>query len=83
MNSTADEAKDFYPGLKGQQVKDLNINGVRVKLLGISTKGPNNADFCPWFYNSSTPAHNPNGFDLWVEVVISGQTKKFGNWKED
>lgn len=82
VNSTADEAKNFYPALKASQARDMKVNGVMVKVLGIAVKGPT-GDFCPWFYNSSTPAHNPNGYDLWVDVILNGQTKRFGNWKED
>ena len=79
----ADDAKNFHPVLKAnQQVRDMPVNNKTVKLLGVATKGPN-GDFCVWNYNSSTPAHNPNSFDLWVEVLLSGKTNTFGNWKKD
>ena len=79
----ADDARNYHQALNiNRQVKTMNVNGVDVKLLGVQTKGPS-GDFCPWIYNSSNPVHNPHGFDLWVEVSISGQTKAFGNWKQD
>lgn len=34
----------------------------------------------PWRYNSSSPTNNPNGFDLWVDVIIAGKTNRFSNW---
>jgi len=36
----------------------------------------------PWRYNASHPSHNPNGFDLWVEVRAGDQHLVVGNWKE-
>jgi len=82
-NATADDAKNFHPVLKvGQQTTEIQINGHQVKLLSVACKGPN-GDFCVWNYNSSTPVHNPNSFDLWVDVLLSGKTNTFGNWKKD
>ena len=78
----AEDARNFHPALKAsQQVKEMNVNGVNVKLLGVSIRGPS-GDFSPWYYNSSAPAHNQNGYDLWVIVTINGQPRTFGNWKE-
>jgi len=36
----------------------------------------------PWRYVATQPTNNPAGFDLWAEVVIGGQRRTFGNWKE-
>lgn len=36
----------------------------------------------PWHYVSTNPTNNPNGFDLWVQVVHRGQRKLIANWKE-
>jgi prepilin-type N-terminal cleavage/methylation domain-containing protein len=34
----------------------------------------------PWRYVSSKPTHNPNSYDLWVDVPISGKTYRISNW---
>ena len=31
-------------------------------------------------YVSSNPTNNPNSFDLWVDVIISGKTNRINNW---
>ena len=37
----------------------------------------------PWSYARGTNAvHNPDSFDLWVDVVIGDQTNRIGNWKK-
>jgi hypothetical protein len=36
----------------------------------------------PWRYNSSRPVHNADSYDLWAEVIIRGQPRIIGNWKE-
>ncbi len=35
----------------------------------------------PWRYVSSNPTNNPATFDLWAEVIIRGQRRVIGNWK--
>jgi len=78
----ADDAANYFRGMKvSQQVRDIKVNDVIVKVLGVSAKGPS-GDFSPWFYNVSSPIHNPNSYDLWVEVTLSGQTRQLGNWKD-
>ncbi len=49
--------------------------------LVVPYKGPN-GDYNPWRYISSNALHNPDGFDLWAEVVVGGKTVVIGNWKE-
>src|SRR5437667_3948850 len=61
-NFKADDAKNFFSALKANEVNTNYIPGVA--LLGVSVNGPSGT-FSPWFYNSSTPIHNPSGFDLW------------------
>jgi prepilin-type N-terminal cleavage/methylation domain-containing protein len=34
----------------------------------------------PWRYVSSKPTHNPNSYDLWVDVPIGGKTYRVSNW---
>jgi len=31
-------------------------------------------------YVSSSPTNNPNSYDLWVDIVISGKTNRLSNW---
>ncbi len=50
-------------------------------LLVVPYKGPH-GDFNPWHYNSSSPEHNTETYDLWAEVVINGKTEIIGNWKD-
>lgn len=42
---------------------------------------PARPDANPWRYNSSNPIHNPGHFDLWCEIVVRGQKRIIGNWK--
>jgi prepilin-type N-terminal cleavage/methylation domain-containing protein len=34
-------------------------------------------------YVSSNPTNNPNGFDLWIDVLIGGQTNRISNWDKE
>jgi len=78
----AEDAQNFHQALKtASQVREVDVNGVKVKLLGMAISGPS-GDFSPWYYNRSNPTNNPNSYDLWVEVFVSGHPKKFGNWKD-
>ena len=83
-NALADDAKSFFDTVKANQIR---ADAAGVKFMGISINGPSGnwpgGDFCPWFYNSSNPVHNPGAFDVWVEVIVNGKTNTFGNWKQD
>lgn len=35
----------------------------------------------PWRYVSTNPTNNPNSFDLWAEIVVKGERRIIGNWK--
>jgi len=54
---------------------------VLITNLLVPYKGPN-GDYNPWRYVSSNALHNPEGFDLWAEVQVGGNTIVIGNWKE-
>lgn len=43
----------------------------------------NPAWYCAWRYNSSNPTNNPSSYDLWIDVMIDGQTNRFSNWTRD
>jgi len=34
----------------------------------------------PFGYNSATPTHNPNSYDLWLDIIIFGKTYRICNW---
>jgi len=36
----------------------------------------------PWRYVSSNPTNNPNSYDLWVDLLIAGQTNRVSNWSK-
>jgi len=83
------KAQSFHKNLKPSGFVLYKMNGNdKSFLLAVPYKGPNpiaGADgtlINPWHYRSSTPVHNPDGFDLWAEVVIGGKTNIIGNWKE-
>ncbi len=63
-----------------------------LKLLACSIPGPYNvvtpasivpANANPFRYNSSNPTNNPNSYDLWVDIVISGKTNRINNWSSE
>ena len=80
LNASPDksEIKNFYKTLKpGQYTTDPN-NGVT--RLVVPYKGPITPN--TWHYNSSKPAHNPDSFDLWADVIIGSKTNTIGNWRD-
>jgi prepilin-type N-terminal cleavage/methylation domain-containing protein len=49
--------------------------------LVVPVDGPNGQPN-RWHYLQGTNAvHNPDSFDLWVDIVVGGQTQRIGNWK--
>jgi len=36
----------------------------------------------PWRYNSSAPSHNPNSYDLWLDVMIGSKAYRICNWSK-
>lgn len=74
--------KDFYPGLKQSNVGTQKINGKDVKFIVMPYKGPD-GDFNPVRYDASSQSrHNPESYDLWVEVMIGRETVIIGNWRQ-
>jgi len=84
----AQSAKSFYPGIKPGQYLAVKVRNMDCTLLGTQVEGPfsmtgvPNGIINPWCYNSSSPTNNPNSFDLWVDVMIGGQTNRFSNWSD-
>jgi prepilin-type N-terminal cleavage/methylation domain-containing protein len=88
-------AQNFLPGLKPDQVvvftNNFPNNMVPIKLIITAVGGPditylplgpNAPGINPWRYNSSNPANNPGAYDLWVQLVIGGQTNLVCNWSK-
>ena len=78
----ARDRKDFCPNLKtNTSYRTIGGSSPGVQLLMVPYKGTN-GDFNPWHYNSSSPQHNLESFDLWAVVVVGNKTITIGNWKE-
>ncbi len=78
------EIKNFYKTLKpGQYMTITNAANVAFTLLVVPYKGPT-SPITPntWRYNASMPAHNPDSFDLWADVIIGSKTNTIGNWRD-
>jgi prepilin-type N-terminal cleavage/methylation domain-containing protein len=37
----------------------------------------------PFGYISTNPTHNPESFDLWIDIYVQGKTNRICNWSED
>jgi len=83
------KAKNFLPGLKPNRIGTSLTNGVSVANLITSVKGPD-ANYVPIagapdvnpFRYTYPGTHNPNSYDLWVQLVISGKTNLICNWSK-
>jgi prepilin-type N-terminal cleavage/methylation domain-containing protein len=87
----APAAKNFLPGLKPNQFGTLfTNNAVQVALLLGSVGGPdpnynpffpnpNPSGVNPWRY-VSPGTNNPNSYDLWIQLQISGKKYLVCNW---
>jgi len=92
-NDEVQQPRDFIMGTlrTGQLLEVLVTNwsmrtSTRVVILGSAIAG---ADMLPgttggiinpFGYNSATPAHNPNSYDLWLDINIFGVTNRICNW---
>jgi prepilin-type N-terminal cleavage/methylation domain-containing protein len=87
MNTTqgggSDESRSasaYLKGLKPDEVALIYTNsGDTVKILVAGVPPPPNA-LNNISYVSSNPTNNPNSYDLWVDIVISGKTNRISNW---
>jgi hypothetical protein len=75
-----------------QRISDTpsNPNIGTIDVLAVPVKGPaswaitfNKTTVNPWLYVSTSPTNNPDRFDLWTEVILSGKTVRFSNWEKD
>jgi len=85
----APAARDFLPDLKPNRFMSASNNGVLATVLVASVAGPDpgyrpffgTSGFNPWRY-VSPGFNNPNSYDLWIQLVISGQTNLICNWSK-
>ena len=75
-------AQNFLPGLKQNRIG----SAAGVNVLITSVRGPDDsysplgvADVNPFRYQYPG-THNPNTYDLWIQLVISGKTNLICNW---
>ncbi|MDR3378822.1 MAG: type II secretion system protein [Verrucomicrobiae bacterium] len=79
-------ARNFLSGLKANRIASVSDNGVWVTNLVTSVGGPD-SKYTPLGAANANPVrylfpgvNNPKGYDLWVELVISGKTNLICNW---
>jgi hypothetical protein len=49
--------------------------------LVVPVDGPNGKPNRWHYLRGANAVHNPDTFDLWVDIVAGGQTNRIGNWK--
>ena len=80
-------AQGFLPGLSSRQIATINANGIPITNLVTSVGGPD-ATYAPIpGYPNVNPfrylypgVNNPNTYDLWVQLQISGTKYLICNW---
>ncbi len=96
INNTADPLElnglNYDPGLQGQAYASFYIagsSGPTFSLLGSRVAGPymtnpiSGSSLNPYHYRSSNPTHNPNSYDLWIDITIRGKTNRISNWSDE
>jgi prepilin-type N-terminal cleavage/methylation domain-containing protein len=89
------QPRDFVSrSLRGGQFLEVFVTNAplsasaRVVVLGSSLAGgdmlpgTSGGKINPFGYNSATPSHNPNSFDLWLDVLVGGATNRICNWSD-
>jgi prepilin-type N-terminal cleavage/methylation domain-containing protein len=84
--------KNYYDNVKATQ-HSLVTNGIcTFEAFGIPRPGPimlqgTNANggqpINPFHYVKSNPTNNPNSYDLWIDVLWSGNTNRVSNWTSE
>jgi len=88
-DDVAQAAKKFLVELKPTQYGEL-APGSSIRLLACSVKWPDNNSspiptspgLNPWRYVSSNPTNSNGEFDLWVDILVGGQTNRICNWSD-
>ena len=86
-------AKVFLPNLKPNQIgsvtNPVGSGNPGVAILVCSVGGPDpsyqplgGVNLNPVRYNSVNPTHNPNSYDLYIQLVINGKTNLISNWSK-
>ncbi len=84
----AASARNFLSGLSGKEINNTMSNGVvaNTSILITSVGGPDTS-YQPLKVSGVNPfryvypgVNNPGSYDLWVQLVISGQTNLICNW---
>lgn len=92
-DDNAQAASVFLRKLPPKQYADLGTIPPTIRVLtctidwpeklGSLMKIPNLPGANPWRYDcSSTNRFNPDGFDLWVDILVGGKTNRISNWSE-
>jgi type II secretory pathway pseudopilin PulG len=89
-DESSSRAQDFLPDLRPNQIFSYtNNNNDVIRIIVASAGGPDPTykpfgyqDVNPWRYNSSNPTNNPGSYDLWIQLVIAGQTNLICNWSK-
>jgi len=92
-NDEVQQPKDFVSGtLRPGQFREVFVTNsalsasAKVVILGSALygadmlPGTSGGSITPFGYNSAAPTHNPNSYDLWLDVVIRGSTYRICNW---
>jgi len=90
---SADESvapMSFLSHLRSEQVGQPDASKPQIKILLCSVKLPAGSGSAPipgtslnpWRYVSSHPTNNVGSYDLWVDLVIGGETYQVNNWSK-
>ena len=81
------KAKNFLPGLSSKQLYYPVTNNFVPTTLIVTTVGGPDDSYKPLNASALNPfryrypgVNNPNSYDLWVQLVISGKTNLICNW---
>jgi len=79
--NASDDRTEIKRILKRLKSDEYTTVGGNARVFSFPAEGPNGSPAL-WNYAVGTNAvHNPESFDLWVELVIGNKTNVVGNWK--
>ncbi len=80
-------AQNFLSGLSFKQINNVTNNGVGNTYILVTSIGGPDVEYRPLGVSGMNPfryvypgVNNPGGYDLWVQLVINGQTNLICNW---
>jgi prepilin-type N-terminal cleavage/methylation domain-containing protein len=78
----AEDDNRMYPILKNLKPDQIGSVAQDTISLVVPIDSPTGPRPTPWKYlRGANAVHNPESFDLWVEIKVRGQTRIIGNWK--